>query len=426
MLVHGRIIGDVAASLAGYAELSPDAVVSLEEQEGTKLGNASNGYSNDAFDTKYVAKRQRATVLFGGFKWNIPAEEVTLSTTRKVFVEQTSDLDGYSMVKFVNDEIARYSGTNDKTLTESCKLYLKLKEPEIIDYILVDGSDYKTRTENSIKVGLTIKPKYDDGTFGKEIPFAMERAESWVWLKDSVIYENVDFFMQETASKLELVGDVTKTVRTQKDNGGVFSFNEYEFTFRETRTYEIISDVAQMRSEIGLLYENGFNRKIIGKLLKENHLSFTPLFCATPHVFVSRDHPLAGRKEVTLEDLEPYPCLSFEQGQYNSFYFSEEILSELPHARSIHVSDRATLFNFLVGLSGYTISSGFLSEELNGGDIIVSVRLRVDDEMHIGYIRRKSGELSRFAGLYIEELRKVIKEAGYEPEEEAPAPPAMD
>ena len=204
------------------------------------------------------------------------------------------------------------------------------------------------------------------------------------------------------------------------------SFSEYEFTFRETRTYEIISDVAQMRSEIGLLYENGFNRKIIGKLLKENHLSFTPLFRATPHVFVSRDHPLAGRKEVTLEDLEPYPCLSFEQGQYNSFYFSEEILSELPHARSIHVSDRATLFNFLVGLSGYTISSGFLSEELNGGDIIVSVRLRVDDEMHIGYIRRKSGELSRFAGLYIEELRKVIKEAGYEPEEEAPAPPAMD
>ena len=185
------------------------------------------------------------------------------------------------------------------------------------------------------------------------------------------------------------------------------SFSEYEFTFR---------DVAQMRSEIGLLYENSFNRKIIGKLLKENHLSFTPLFRATPHVFVSRDHPLAGRKEVTLEDLEPYPCLSFEQGQYNSFYFSEEILSELPHARSIHVSDRATLFNFLVGLNGYTISSGFLSEELNGGDIIVSVRLRVDDEMHIGYIKRKSGELSRFAGLYIEELRKVIREAGYEPE----------
>lgn len=211
---------------------SNDSSVSLEEQEGSKLGNASNGYSNDAFDTKYVAKRQRATVLFGGFKWNIPAEEVTLSTTRKVFVEQTSDLDGYSMVKFVNDEIARYNNANDKTLTESCKLYLKLKEPEIIDYILVDGSDYKTRTENSVKVGLTIKPKYDDGTFGKEIPFKMERAESWVWLKDSVIYENVDFFMQETAEKLELVGDLKKTAKTQRDNGGVFSFNEYEGDFR--------------------------------------------------------------------------------------------------------------------------------------------------------------------------------------------------
>lgn len=213
---------------------SNDSSISLEEQEGFKLGNASNGFSADAFDTKYVAKRQRATVLFGGFKWNIPAEEVTLSTTRKVFVEQTSDLDGYSMVKFTNDEIARYNNSNDKTLTESCKLYLKLAEPEIIDYILVDGSDYKTRTENSVKVGLTIKPKYDDGTFGKEIPFKMERAESWTWLKDSVIYENVDFFMQETAEKLELVGDLKKTAKTQKDNGGVFSFNEYEADFRAT------------------------------------------------------------------------------------------------------------------------------------------------------------------------------------------------
>lgn len=211
---------------------SNDSSISLEEQEGFKLGNASNGFSADAFDTKYVAKRQRATVLFGGFKWNIPAEEVTITTNRKVFVEQTSDLDGYSMVKFVNDEIARYNGTNDKTLTESCKLYLKLKEPEIIDYILVDGSDYKTRTENSVKVGLTIKPKYDDGTFGKEIPFKMERAESWTWKGDSVVFENVDFFMQETAEKLELVGDLKKTVKTQKDNGGVFSFNEYEGDFR--------------------------------------------------------------------------------------------------------------------------------------------------------------------------------------------------
>lgn len=213
---------------------SNDSSISLEEQEGFKLGNASNGFSADAFDTKYVAKRQRATVLFGGFKWNIPAEEVTITTNRKVFVEQTSDLDGYSMVKFTNDEIARYNNANDKTLTESCKLYLKVAEPEVIEYILVENSDYKTRTENSVKVGLTIKPKYEDGTFGKEIPFAMERAESWVWLKDSVIYENVDFFMQETAEKLELVGDLKKTAKTQKDNGGVFSFNEYEADFRAT------------------------------------------------------------------------------------------------------------------------------------------------------------------------------------------------
>ena len=130
---------------------------------------------------------------------------------------------------------------------------------------------------------------------------------------------------------------------------------EYEFTLRETRTYEIIEDVSNYRSEVGVLYFSDFNQKVLQKLLRENQLEFTPLFHAHPHVFVSAAHPLAAAEGVTLEDLEPYPFLTFEQGTYNSFYFSEEILSTEPRRKIIHVSDRATLFNLLIGLNGYTI-----------------------------------------------------------------------
>lgn len=151
--------------------------------------------------------------------------------------------------------------------------------------------------------------------------------------------------------------------------------DEYEFTLRETRTHDIIEDVKNLRSEIGILYISDFNQKVMARLFRENHLAFNPLFEAKPHIFVSASNPLASKEFATLEDLDDYPCLSFEQGEHNSFYFSEEILSTVYHKKSIHVSDRATLFNLLIGLNGYTICTGVLSRDLNG-DNIISVPLK--------------------------------------------------
>lgn len=188
--------------------------------------------------------------------------------------------------------------------------------------------------------------------------------------------------------------------------------NEYECTLRETRTYEIIEDVRNMRSEIGILYLNDFNRKVLEKMLKESDLRFHPLFEAEPHVFISATHPLAAKTIIEIEDLDEFPCLAFEQGEYNSFYFSEEILSTRSYKKKIAVSDRATLFNLLIGLNGYTISSGVLNEDLNG-EHIISVRLRTEEYMEIGYITNKKANLSRLAADYVRKLKSVISDAGY-------------
>ncbi len=181
--------------------------------------------------------------------------------------------------------------------------------------------------------------------------------------------------------------------------------DEYEFTLRETRTYEIIEDVKNFRSELGILYLSDFNEKVISKLLKEDHLVFAPLFTAEPHVFISSCHPLAKNEYITLEDLEDYPCLAFEQGEYNSFYFSEEILSTVPHKKMIHVSDRATLFNLAVGLDGYTISTGIISKELNGENIIARP-LAIPELIRVGTVTRKNMTLSRLGTAYMEALRR--------------------
>lgn len=188
----------------------------------------------------------------------------------------------------------------------------------------------------------------------------------------------------------------------------VLGGDEYDFRIRETQTYEIIEDVAKLRSEVGVLYLNPFNQTVLKKTIKDNDLSFTPLFIASPHVFVGTGNPLAKQATVSLEDLAPYPRLSYEQGEHNAFYFSEEILSTLECSKNIQVRDRATLFNLLIGLNGYTICSGVLNTEFNGNQII-AIPLEVDDYMEIGYIAHNKVVPSRFAHHYIDALRHYTK-----------------
>lgn len=186
-----------------------------------------------------------------------------------------------------------------------------------------------------------------------------------------------------------------------------FDAARYDFTLREEQTHEIIEDVAHMKSELGILYLSEHNREVIERMLVANELVFEGLFCATPHVFVCADHPLSDRSSVTLEDLEDYPFLSYEQGSYNSFYYSEELTSTFERRKNIRVRDRATLFNLAMGLNGYTVCSGVISHELNGPGII-SIPLDVDEYMEIGIITRKNTTLTRYGQAYIDAIRQHI------------------
>jgi DNA-binding transcriptional LysR family regulator len=219
-------------------------------------------------------------------------------------------------------------------------------------------------------------------------------------------YSNIQVLPQQhfSVSAQHYAFAVSAFVRLLKE----YNREEYEFTLRETKTYEIIDDVKNLRSEIGILYVNEFNKKVIHKFLREGNLIFHELFEARPHVFISSRNPLVKQDYVTLSDLVPYPYLSFEQGDYNSFYFSEEILSTLSRPKSIRVSDRATLFNLLIGLNGYTISTGVISRELNRD--IIAVPLKVDERITVGYITHKHVTDSKLANIYIQYLKESIAE----------------
>ncbi len=184
-----------------------------------------------------------------------------------------------------------------------------------------------------------------------------------------------------------------------------FGQERFEFILNETQTHQIVEDVRNRFSDLGILYLCNSNENVLRKLFEEYNLNFFELFTATPHIFIGKDHPLAKCASVRLDDLKPYPRLSFVQGTYESSNYSEELFSNEPAERSIKVSDRAAIVNLMIGLDGYTISSGIFPKYLQG-DSIVSIPLEEDEVMHIGYILNKDKELSELGEIYVEALKQ--------------------
>lgn len=184
-----------------------------------------------------------------------------------------------------------------------------------------------------------------------------------------------------------------------------FKLHDYELAVHETKTSEVIENVEKFRSEIGIIYQSEFNKKAIEKILLDKSLEFIHLFDCDIYVYMSADNPLAKKKSVTFEDLYDYPCLSFEQGDNNAFYFAEEMFPMQKYNRIIKADDRATMLNLMTGMNGFTMCSGIICEKLNG-DGYTAVPLDTNERMNIGYIKRKNMPLSKLGSRYIEILKK--------------------
>ena len=180
----------------------------------------------------------------------------------------------------------------------------------------------------------------------------------------------------------------------------------YDFTFRETVTSEIIDDVARHRSEIGILYLSARNERALRKILRKEELAFEELFSAKPHVFIGKKHPLAKKKFVRPAELDEYPYITYEQGVENALYFAEEVMPAIDRKRNIRVRDRATMTNLILGLNGFTVASGVHAKAYNPA--IVSVPLKIDDTIRVGFVRRAGIPLSAAATAFIEATHRIV------------------
>lgn len=240
----------------------------------------------------------------------------------------------------------------------------------------------------------------DDGT--KFLSYARQVVEQANLLED--IYKNKESIKRIFAISSQHYGFVVNAFVKLVETLGK---DTYEFSLRECKTYDVINDVKDGRSELGVIYFSRFNSEVMKKVISSNGLSYEFLFEAKPHVLLSKNHPLANKERLTLDDLDAYPRLSYDQGLNNSFYYSEE-----PHAlesvsKAIVVSDRATLFNILIGLNGYTISSGMISSSLDGNNII-SIPLETDEVMDLVYIYDSDKPMKEITKQYLAILREYI------------------
>ena len=181
---------------------------------------------------------------------------------------------------------------------------------------------------------------------------------------------------------------------------------KYRFSVHETKTKEVLEDVRKLKSEVGIISFSGANENLIKKLFKDYQLEFTPLMKRETYAYVWKNHEFAGRKEISLDELNDYPCVSFNQSSEGNFYLTEEALSDHEYDKMIISDDRATTMEIIAELGGYSIGTGILSWEdaiLQG---LVSIKLKEEDPLIIGYITAKGSVRSHYGKEYIEELLK--------------------
>jgi len=185
--------------------------------------------------------------------------------------------------------------------------------------------------------------------------------------------------------------------------------DKYILRLRETTTSKVIEDVAKQRSEIGIMFLGEFSSKQINRLLKENNLSFTPLYETIPHVFLRGDHPLSKRKSVNADDLAPYPCIIYDQDDDTHPFLSEEtILFGRKPPKVLYVSDLFSCVLMIEKCDAYNIGTG-LFPDYGDSDAYAAIPLSGQAPMTVGWIRLNNADLSPLATEFISLLQSYFE-----------------
>lgn len=179
-----------------------------------------------------------------------------------------------------------------------------------------------------------------------------------------------------------------------------------EFSFFETNTFQVLQDVKHFKSEVGILYLNEKNKKVILQHIKDYHLIFTPLGNFQPHVFLRCSHPLGKKETIRSEDLQPYPLIQFSQKKNSVQHFSEDILEPCKEQTLVYASDRGTVVNLLNTTDCCLVGSGILRSPVKKQLAVIPLDIQLTNT--IGWIQHENRKLTPIAKDYVELLQSLI------------------
>lgn len=182
-------------------------------------------------------------------------------------------------------------------------------------------------------------------------------------------------------------------------NGG----DAYDYALRDRTTQGVIDDVASGASELGVLVKTTTTADDLEEAFVAAGVEFVELKESSPRVALPATHPLVNARSLTLDQLEEYPYLYFEQEEDAPLHFAEEALANETRTKGIACTDRASLSELIVALNGYTVTSGILVG-ISDGKGLTTVPLESDVKLHLGYIIKQGTELSPTAKKFVTKL----------------------
>ena len=256
------------------------------------------------------------------------------------------------------------------------------------------------------ELGIRIFDRSGNGTFLTDGGAEFVKYARQICKNSELIAERYDKNIRQklyiATQHYDFIADIFGKFLTEVNN------DSYRFSIREIETYNVIRDVQTVCSDIGILAIKDSNLEIMKRYLSRRKLSFTPLITVQPHVFVRKGHPLAEKTLLTADDLKNYPYVSYEQGEHNSDYFTEELMDATYIDKHIEISDRATLMNVLLLTDSYTVGTGIMPSALNKGDI-VSIPLESQAFYQIGYILNIERKTSEMTQRFISRLQAALQ-----------------
>ncbi len=256
------------------------------------------------------------------------------------------------------------------------------------------------------ELGIKIFERSGNGVYltneGEEfVSYATRVCESDDFITDRYSNRNIQKRLYIATQHYDFIADIFGNFLKK------FNTDSYRFSIREIETYNVIRDVETGHCDIGIIAIKDGDYDVMQRYLGNKKLTFEKLLIVSPHVFLRKEHPLATSKRLANSDLKKYPYVSYEQGEHNSSFFTEELTDISYIDRHIEISDRATLMNVLMLTDSYTIGTGIMPSALNKGDI-VSVPFESKESYIIGYLLNDERKISEVTQAFISQLENTI------------------